>query len=94
VRSGRFLQRLRRNPTKHHSPNWPRTVAWQNARRVHLNLHRLCSVPGCRNPGPLEAHDIAPYAELTPAQRESYQFLLQNLATYCRPHHMALHGGE
>lgn len=91
MRSGRFLQRLHRNPSKRRSPNWPRTIAWQNARRVQLAQYSRCSVPGCRNPGPLEAHDIIPYAELTPAQQASFDFLRRNLVTLCRNHHRAKH---
>jgi hypothetical protein len=91
MRSGRFLQRLHKRPDKRRSPNWPRTIAWQNARRVQLQKCRLCSVPGCHAPGPLEAHDVVPYAELNPAQRSSFEFLLGNLRTLCRQHHELQH---
>ena len=91
MRSGRFLQRLRRRPDKHRSPNWPRSVAWQNARRVQLQRFQACAVPGCSNPGPLEAHDVIPYAELIPAQRSNFAYLRTNLVTLCRYHHKQQH---
>lgn len=85
------MQQFRKRPGKHRRPNWPRTTAWQNARRFFLWRNPDCALRDAAGSAIAEAHDIIPWRALNPAQRESIPFLLTNFLTLCRHHHRELH---
>jgi len=73
------------------TPSWPRTAAWNTARRHYILANPVCieSDGTCR--GLPECHDIVPYSRLSAAQRKDFAFLLRNFQTLCRRHHRLLH---
>jgi hypothetical protein len=91
MRAYAALHKLRNPTRKHRTPNWPRTAAWNTARRHWLAGHPHCEVGGQTCGNDVHAHDVRPWSTLDALERNSYAFLYSNLRTLCRRHHRALH---
>jgi len=91
MRAHAALNRVRHPNPKRRTRSWPRTAAWNTARRHWLAGHPHCEVggPACGND--IQAHDIRPWSTLDALERNSYALLYSNFRTLCRRHHRALH---
>jgi len=91
MRSGRFLQRLRKSQNRRARRKQQRSRAWHNARRAFLERHASCCRQDASCAGDLEAHDVQAWITLNTTQQNSIDFLMQNFRALCRHHHRQQH---
>jgi len=91
MRAFALVRSLRPKCPRRPAPNWPRSPAWQTARKHHIAANPFCARADGTCSGPREAHDFLPYSRLSDLERGSYAYLRQNFVTLCRRHHRQLH---